>query len=124
MIEGRYTAQNVWDKARSPILRRYDSCLLKEIKLDPGVNYFILALDRLGCRTVHSCEGHPNGFYIHFAAPYRTALKIAGAGYFGVGIEWAEFWSLRIHADVTPRRKVDILRWAAQAWEKKLFGRE
>jgi hypothetical protein len=26
--------------------------------LDKGVNYFILALEKLGCKTNYSCEGH------------------------------------------------------------------
>lgn len=26
--------------------------------IDKGVNYFILALEKIGCKTMYSCEGH------------------------------------------------------------------
>lgn len=119
--KGRHTKPGVWDKARRRALWRWNSCLGKRQRLEPGVNYFVLALERLGCRTFQSCEGHPRDFYIVFKAPYRTALRIHRFGFFSVEIEREhDLWSLRVDSSRGPGTMVDCLRWAAEAWEKGL----
>lgn len=113
---GVHTGPNVWDQAaRLEVWRGGE-------KLDPGVNYFVLMLDQMGLQTRFSCEGHPDGFYITFHAPYETAFAIHEVGYFSVEIERGElYWSLRKHSmDETEKRKLDALRWAAAAWEEQL----
>lgn len=114
-----------WDKARGHVLSRANGYPKPEIdKLDRGVNYFVLMLEKLGCRTHWSCEGHPNGFYIVFTAPYSTAMMVKSPGYFSVEIEGKNRWSLRInHPFGSDRERRRCLRWAAAAWEKA-FNKE
>lgn len=116
--KGRHTVQNAWDE-----LLKYEIMLthLNQSEIDRGANFFIGALWSLGARTYQSCEGHPNGFYITFSAPYATALKIQRAGYFSVEIEGKGMWSIRLNQRREEAQEhVDGLRWAAKAWEVKL----
>jgi hypothetical protein len=117
MRKGRHTKRNVWDDTADLEVWRGGE------KLDPGVNYFVLMLDQMGLRTTFSCEGHPDGFYIMFYAPYNEAVELRAAGYFTVGVEGQDYWSIRrTFAEIQPESNpVDALRWAAQAWEAR-FG--
>ena len=112
--EGVRTKPNVWDEAAQIDVWRGGE------KLDPGVNYFVLMFEQMGLPTFFSCEGHPGGFYITFQAPYEVALRIKEAGFFAVEIEDEDYWSLRRHAPVGKKTRVDAFRWAAEAWEKQL----
>lgn len=48
-----------WDDAKELKIMRGSPCGLYPIScLDKGVNYFVLALEKLGCKTLYSCEGH------------------------------------------------------------------
>ena len=133
---------NIWDECRKFTLWRPQMMGHPEVevvKIDPGVNYFILMLEQLGCHTVFSCEGHPRGFYITFVSHYKTALKIQGCGYFTVSIAGEAYWRIDHNEDdidcmiggdgVRPHRlrrkfgwrtRAQTLRWAAAAWEKGL----
>lgn len=117
--KGRYTQPNVWDKAAHLRLWRRSAGIGKLEKLDPGVNYFVAMLEQMGTRTFFSCEGHPQGFYVVFAAPYKKALKIAERGFSSVEIAQGG-WSIRIGRKQAESGRVDCLRWAAEAWEKEL----
>jgi hypothetical protein len=77
-------------------------------------------LEQLGAETHYSCEGHPDNFYVLFAASYETALAIANCGYFIVELEGDYLWSIRINRAVTDAERVSILTNAAKAWEKEL----
>jgi hypothetical protein len=133
--KGHYTTPNVWDEAAALALWRTDPLSGELVRLDSGVNYFVLMLNQLGLPTFFSCEGHPCGFYITFEGPYEAALAISQVGYFSIEIEKREdYWSMRQHLrrDIDPEtgRKlskreadessVDGFRWAAKAWEEKL----
>jgi hypothetical protein len=76
---------NPWDAAKSiPVIRgnfTYDP-----VDLEPGVKFFVLMLERLGCETVFSCEGHPDGFYIVFRGTEARARDIAGCRFFDVRV--------------------------------------
>lgn len=116
--KGFHTGPNIWDKAASRTLVRGRE------KLDPGVNFFVLMLERMGLSTHYSCEGHPGGFYVTFRGPYDAALAIKEAGFFNVEIEGPDYWSIRLHGEEEEdieRERVDSLRWAADAWEER-FG--
>lgn len=127
-VRGLHTKPNVWDAARKLNLWRtspVEGGKGKLEELDPGVNYFVLMLNQMGFPTHFSCEGHPDGFYITFGAPYEAALRISEVGYFNVEIEGEDYWSLRKHpldlAGGDPARThIDGLRWAAKAWEDRL----
>jgi hypothetical protein len=87
-------------------------------------------LEKLGAVTMFSCEGHPEGFYIMFAAPLEVAHDIFCAGYFGVelaggfveirGEKWPR-WCIRLNTAKTEEDRVRILNWAAMSW-LKAFG--
>jgi hypothetical protein len=48
-----------WQDAKRLNVSRRSPCGLYPMStLDKGVNYFILALEKLGCKTMYSCEGH------------------------------------------------------------------
>lgn len=115
-VKGQYTKPGIWDEF-------LDIDVLPGVELDPGVRYFVAKLNQMGFRTLHSCEGHPDGFYVVFEAPYEAAFGIAGVGYFSVEIEFARamhiknMWSIRINMDDTAKLHIDHLRHAADAWE-------
>lgn len=115
-----------WDRAKTTVLTRVGS-FGQQQPLDPGVNFFVLALEALGARPRFSCEGHPLGFYVAFEAPYELALQIHGAGFFSVEILGPDYWAIRKtntehmaegHSEV---EKARTLRWAADAWAR-VFG--
>jgi hypothetical protein len=115
-----------WDKAAATVLTRPSPRQPSGETLDPGVNFFVLALEALGATTSYSCEGHPSGFYITFHAPYELALKLRQVGFFGVEIEGDGYWSLRKYGserqpEYGEAEKIQTLRWAAEAW-LKAFG--
>lgn len=71
-----------WDKARSfKLKRRYVIQNNEEVELDPGVNYFILQLEKLGATTIASCEGHEKDLYLYgsncFYIWFKCSLSIA-----------------------------------------------
>jgi hypothetical protein len=114
---GYHTRRNIWDDAYDLEVWRGGE------KLDPGVNYFVLALNQMGLATAYSCEGHPDAFYVTFDAPYNVAFKIKEAGFFSVEIEGKNYWSIRNHINRrgAEGERIDAFRWAAEAWEKH-FG--
>lgn len=109
----------IWDRARKLKLHRVSPCRIYNEVIDQGVNYFVLMLEQLGAVTHYSCEGHPNGFYVLFEAPQEIAVKIHACGYFTVELEGENTWSIRKQFEDDKQRR-QVLRWAAEAWEKKL----
>ena len=111
-----------WDLAAATTLTRQSTPLCKPQHLDPGVNFFVLALEALGATPQFSCEGHPRGFYVLFGASYELALDIKSAGYFSVEISGPGTWSIRKESaefDMGPnpeQEKANILRAAAAHW--------
>ena len=87
--------------------------------LDRDVNYFVHKLEKFGARTLYSCGGHPDGFYVYFLAPYSLAVRIESYGYFNVEIEGTNGFSIRVRRPFFQTRtdKERTLAWAAHAWE-------
>jgi len=118
-----------WKDASRLKIYRDSPCGTYTGLIESGVNYFVLALEQLGAVTQYSCEGHPNGFYIVFTAPLKTAIAISACGFFNVELEGQHSgkgnkarWSLRINHELNSEQaKKRILTWAAEAWCKK-FG--
>jgi hypothetical protein len=84
-------------------------------------------LEQLGAVTHYSCEGHPSNFYVLFEAPLEIAERIKNCGYFSVELEgpgsWSvrtRNWSVRTRKLKSDRERKQLLRWAADAWEKNL----
>ena len=141
--EGGYvmTRSNPWKDTCSFILYRCPGPPLPRIPepLDPGVNFFVLALEHLGAKTLFSCDGHGRlkQFYVMFKAPYKLACAVARVGYFEVELSKRPgVFSLRCRMDPlrciskknTPRTKetrqkewATLLTYAAHAWEEA-FG--
>jgi hypothetical protein len=115
-------ANHPWDVAAATPLTRQSTLLCKPQVIDPGVNFFVLALEALGATLQFSCEGHPKGFYVLFAASYELALEIRNAGYFSVEVEGPGTWSIRklsdeySRAEYAEKDKAWLLRSAADAW--------
>lgn len=71
-----------WQVAKKLSLIRSSPCgLYSKEKIDKGVNYFILALEKMGCLTEYSCEGHfrrkhqmPQ-FYMVFVVPNKRVIN-------------------------------------------------
>ena len=126
-----------WDRAKELVLSRQSTYALmtgdvEYIELEPGVNFFVLALEHLGAITRFSCEGHPYFFYISFVASEQLAREIAKAGFFSVEVAKQEPGLYIIRANAPRLSKTDngqyvveswcadenetVLRFAAQAW--------
>ena len=112
-------------------LKRRDTQTGNEITIEPGVAYFVDALEQLGAHPEFSCEGHPQGFYVCFRAPYKLARKVAAAGFLSVELARDGRWIISLLGNewghgATFSRKVrnGILRMAVDAWERELFQRE
>jgi hypothetical protein len=110
---------NPWDLARKiEVIRGSDLCPPKA--LEPGVRFFVLMLEQLGCKTFFSCEGHPAGFYITFNGRIAIARRIVRCGFMTVMVEWDGYrMSLSVERLVgIPTTKVrnGFLRAAAESW--------
>jgi hypothetical protein len=117
-----------WDAARLvPVVR---GCHMYEpAPLEPGVRFFVLMLERLGCTTLFSCEGHPDGFYVSFQGPPEVAraveacgfltVSLHGAGY-RLSLDWGELHARRTGVAWTARRRNRSLRLAASALVDRL----
>lgn len=78
-------AVDPWEAAKELDVVRHDYRPEGEI-LDKGVNFFVLTLEHIGAKPKYSCEGHPRGFYIAFAASYSLAVRVANVGFFSIEI--------------------------------------
>ena len=119
---------DVWTRCCEIKLRRKDLRTGKLALLEPGVNFFILMLEQLGCKTSFSCEGHPHGFYIQFSGPLAVACGLVNAcKVFRVEVDdQVNVFTIRLWSDIgdnlTDSRKEKLLRLAAANWQRK-FGR-
>ncbi len=123
----KLTPEKAWDACCKLKLTRCCPIADEMVPMEPGVNFFILALEALGCQTFHSCEGHPVGFYVAFLAPgERLARKIVQTGYFNVDLGKPEnTYSISLSDyNVThiPNGRKMSLRGAASAWMKSLLA--
>jgi len=77
-----YIISSWQDAKRLNIFRRSPCGLYPMSTLDKGVNYFILALEKLGCKTMYSCEGHFSKkhyipqLYISFLSKKTQAVRL------------------------------------------------
>lgn len=117
-----------WEKAKKLTLIRSSPCgIYSQEILDKGVNYFILALEKLGCKTHYSCEGHfsKNKYtpelYIVFDSPRSIILCIRQMvlGICKLEKESDTEWSLRIAFD-NAKDKKEKLTYLADQWNKIL----
>lgn len=63
-----------WDDARKE--RRTVSYGGEETTIDRGANFIIDLIERAGCRTYVSCEGHPGGAYFGFTGEPSEIAKL------------------------------------------------
>lgn len=112
---------NTWRQAAALKLYRESYMFNQMEALDPGVNFFVLMLEKLGAKTAFSCEGHPNNFYVTFFAPMSVAHSILRCGFFSVELEGSNYWSIRINRSINEQERIKVLTWAAEAWKKE-FG--
>lgn len=84
--------------------------------LDGGVVFFVGAILAMGGKTMFSCEGHPNGFYIKFNGNTDLADKIRSAGFFNVSSCGTNQWEITL---LSEDDKLGQLRQAASDWTKR-----
>ena len=111
-----------WDRSTHLNLQRTNRTFDKPGNIDPGINFFVLALELLGAEPQWSCEGHPTGTYVAFYSTYELAQEIHAAGFFQVEIEGEGYWSIRMNRFgqiSTEGEKIRNLRWATEAWLKR-----
>lgn len=121
---GRGKNHNVWDDACALTLIRHNptSSIYSGIPIDPGVTYFILQMERLGCETYYSCQGHPTGFYVSFISSDAIARQFVNAGFFYVQLtELPGRYRLGLDTVHTEKERIHTMRQAAQVWEQ-VFG--
>jgi hypothetical protein len=117
---------NPWDAARRRKVVRGNHGMAPS-PLEPGVKFFVLMLEQLGCMTQWSCEGHPKNFYISFTGPERIAREIAAVGLFAVEVSnpgyrlHLAYHELGYGARWTTRLHNRMLRHAAELWSAR-FG--
>lgn len=123
-------AENPWDAAQHQVLVRRDGETGQEMPLEPGVNFFVLMLERLGATTRSSCEGHPDAFYVVFESSPEVARAITHTGCFTVEIfVGSTDYALRISEHLfekylgpwTDAARREHLRLAATRWVER-FG--
>ena len=118
-----------YEKAKTRRLIRIHTLSGKPITLEPGVNFFVEALERSGAKIRFTCEGHPHGFSIVFDAPYAMALSVINSGFFGIAMmREKNRWSLNMrgneegikheNGEFTFDDRNDILSSASECWEK------
>ena len=124
---------NPWDASKDLSVIR-GNWMQEPAPLEPGVKFFVLMLEQIGCWTEFSCEGHPGGFYITFYGSEATARIIAECdGFFYVALSGNgnDGYCLRLHANECGHAATDqpwdtktrdfCLRHTATAWVKR-FG--
>lgn len=117
--------KSAWIRAGETKIERVNGAFGTLEKIDPGVAFFVLALEALGATTKFSCEGHPYGFYVAFNATYEVAKRIKSAGFFRVEIEGDNYWSIRNTelryegGEYKDADRKQTLTWAAESWLKK-----
>ena len=123
----RENSERAWDVSKGLELTRYDHSQEGEVILEPGVNFFVMALENLGATTYFSCEGHPTGFYIAVKAPYKLMCKVEACGFFHVEISRSTGapvnFCIRLREGIDSiETRDEILRWAATAWMTGLLS--
>ena len=105
---------NPWDAAKDlPVVR--GNWIYPPGPLEPGVKFFVLMLEQIGCRPEFSCEGHPRGFYIVFHGPHPTARAIADCGFFAVSLVSGQTDGYRIDLQGNESGRIS----AGDPWDEK-----
>jgi hypothetical protein len=118
-----------WQDAKRLNVSRHSPCGLYPMSvLDKGVNYFILALEKLGCKTMYSCEGHffskkhyiPQ-LYISFSSKKTQVLQLKNMLYNIAKLEHdcKDEYTLRIDFK-NNKDKIQKLTKLAKQWNKIL----
>jgi len=100
-----------WDDARKE--RRTVNYGGEETTIDRGANFIIDLIERAGCRTYVSCEGHPGGAYFGFVGEASEIAKLT-----------AEFRRLGWRIEAEPEKavvrmpKVDTVEARDAEWRR------
>jgi hypothetical protein len=118
---GGKSSPNMWDAAAKNEITRPGHHTKKLQAIDRGVNFFVYSLEALGAKTLSSCEGHPDGFYLMFRAPQRIALRLNKSGCFSVKLDGVGKWIIEMRRGIEDKkwndeRRINVLRRAAEAW--------
>lgn len=117
-----------WKEGKKLNLYRKSPCGLYPLsKIDSGVNYFVLALEHLGCETLYSCEGHFDKenyipqLYITFSCQKSTIkfLKQILFGILALEHDYDNEYTLRINFE-SNKDKTKKLTHLSNQWNKIL----
>ncbi len=100
--------------------------------LEPGVNFFVLALEYLSAKPIpiSADEGHPKGFQIVFRCPYKTILTIKDLKFFDIELMDEDEWRISLNEEgleASENREFseeDRRRWLSNAglhWKDSLI---
>lgn len=117
-----------WQDAKRLNVSRGSPCGLYPVSaLDKGVNYFILALEKLGCETLYSCEGHfgKNKYvpqlYITFIAKRYAILCLKNMLFNIITLEQDKIKEYTIRVDFkNSKDKIQKLTKLSKQWNKEL----
>ena len=115
---------DIWTRCCALKVRRKYVLTEKLRALDPGVNFFVLMLEQLGCKATFSHEGNPGRFSIGYVGPAAvgTAIVQCSGGIFRV--EFADEVNTFViyrHADSVKcdgKRHDRSLIAAAKRWQR------
>lgn len=91
--------QTPWDESCFRRITRSNRILGDYFMIEPGIVWFVEWIEKHKGKTVFSCEGHPEGFYIDFTGPlkiYRmiilcggklTKIKYLSSGMYAIRLE-------------------------------------
>lgn len=126
-------SDTTWKEWCEQKIVRRDTLTGAEIVIEPGVAFFVDALEQLGADVQFSCEGHPKGFYVCFAGSHEIALKVVSAGWATVELIRDGRWVLSLKGNEngieSTGRKFDrterdeILGMMAATWMRKILGK-
>ena len=126
-------SDTTWREWCAQKIVRRDTLTGAEIVIEPGVAFFVAALEQLGADVQFSCEGHPKGFYVCFAGSHEIALKVAGAGWATVELCKDGRWVLSLRGNENGIEAIggtfdkanrdEILGLMAATWTRQLLGK-
>jgi hypothetical protein len=119
---------NSWKDAKKVNVYRGSPCGLYPVsKIDKGVNYFVLALEKLECETLYSCEGHFSKpkyipqLYITFKAKRYAILCLKNMLFDIINLEHDNYKQYTLRIDFNNNKdKIQKLTYLADQWNKIL----
>ncbi len=124
------SSPNPWVAAKKRKVARGNFLFTEPEDMEDGVKFFILMLEKLGCTTVWSCEGHPEGFHVSFHGPAAVVREIEACdvldielfqGGYSINLDKRELRMRRAGLPFTKKKRDELLKHAATVMVER-FG--